>query len=102
MLSRAQIVRWKMGYIRGFVHGAVAGAVIGICIAPQPGERTRAQLSALGRAARGGVDTAQRTAKHVAPVVSGAAAAARHQVERRRHHEDAEAAFRATTDNGHH
>jgi gas vesicle protein len=93
-----------MGYIRGFVHGAVAGTLIGICIAPQPGERTRAQLRALGKAARGGVDSAQRTAKHMAPMVSGAATLARHQVERRHHHEGAEAAettFGSGTENGH-
>jgi hypothetical protein len=90
-----------MGYIRGFVHGAVAGVLIGICVAPQPGEHTREQLRSLVKAARGGVDAAQRTARHVAPVVGGAASLARHQVERRQHPESAEAAFRAPTDNGH-
>ena len=90
-----------MGYIRGFVHGAVVGAVIGICFAPQQGERTRAQLVAFGRAAREGVDTAQRTAKHVAPVFAGAASLAREQVVRRRHHEETAPAFPGTTDNGH-
>jgi hypothetical protein len=93
--------RWSMGYIRGFIHGAVAGTLIGLCIAPQPGERTRAQLRAFGRAAREGVDAAQRTAKHVAPVVGGAASLAREQIERRRHHEEPEAAFRTTAENGH-
>ncbi|MGA9114967.1 MAG: YtxH domain-containing protein [Candidatus Dormiibacterota bacterium] len=90
-----------MGYIRGFVHGAAVGAVIGICFAPQQGERTRAQLVAFGRAAREGVDTAQRTAKHVAPVFAGAASLAREQVVRRRHHEETAPAFPGTTDNGH-
>jgi gas vesicle protein len=90
-----------MGYIRGFVHGAVAGAVIGICFAPQPGERTRAQLVVFGRAVREGVDAAQRTAKHVAPVFAGAASLAREQVVRRRHHEETAPAFPGTTDNGH-
>ena len=90
-----------MRYVRGFIHGAVAGTLIGLCVAPQSGERTRAQLRAFGRAARGGVDTAQRTAKHVAPVVVGAASLAREQIERRRHREEPEAAFRTTTENGH-
>ena len=71
-----------MGYIRGFVHGAVAGTLIGLWVAPQSGERTRAQLRAFGKAARGGVDAAQRTAKQVAPVVGGAAALAREEVGR--------------------
>jgi gas vesicle protein len=90
-----------MGYIRGFVHGAVAGTLIGLWVAPQSGERTRAQMRAFGRAARDGVDTAQRTAKHVAPVVGEAASLAREQLERRRHHEESGAAFRTTTENGH-
>ena len=68
-----------MGYIRGFVHGAVAGTLIGLWVAPQSGERTRAQLRAFGKAARGGVDAAQRTAKQVAPVVGGAASLAREE-----------------------
>lgn len=77
-----------MGYIRGFVHGAVAGTVVGICVAPQPGERTRQQLAAFGRAAREGYDVAQRTVKQVAPVVSGVAQVAREQVARARRAED--------------
>ena len=90
-----------MGYIRGVIHGAVAGTLIGIWIAPQSGERTRAQLRAFGKAAHEGVDAAQRTARHVAPVVGGAASLARGQLERRRHHEEAEATFRTTAENGH-
>jgi gas vesicle protein len=58
-----------MGYIRGFVHGAVAGMLLGICIAPQSGERTRAQLSALGKATHDGIGSAQRMAQQVAPKV---------------------------------
>ena len=76
-----------MGYVRGFVHGAVAGTLIGLWVAPQSGERTRAQLRAFGKAARDGIDTAQRTA--------------REQLERRRHREEAEMAFRAAPQNGH-
>ncbi|MGD1054201.1 MAG: YtxH domain-containing protein [Candidatus Dormibacteria bacterium] len=90
-----------MGYIRGVIHGAVAGTLIGLCIAPQPGDRTRAQLRAFARAARGGVDTAQRTVRHVAPVMGGAASLAREQLERRRHPEEPEGALRSTTENGH-
>ncbi|MGD1034115.1 MAG: YtxH domain-containing protein [Candidatus Dormibacteria bacterium] len=90
-----------MGYIRGFVHGAVAGAVLGICFAPQPGERTRAQMVAFGKAAREAMDTAERTAKHVAPVFAGAASLAREQVVRRRHHEETAPAFPGAAENGH-
>jgi gas vesicle protein len=89
-----------MGYIRGFVHGVAAGALLGICIAPQAGERTRAQLAGLVKAAQSGVETAQRTAKHVAPVVGGAASLAREQLVRR-HHPEEQTAFRGTTENGH-
>jgi gas vesicle protein len=85
-----------MGYIRGFIHGAVAGAVIGVLIAPHEGERTRAQIRSFGRAARGGIDTAQRTAKHMAPVVAGAASLAR-----RHQHEDLEPARGGSAENGH-
>ena len=77
-----------MGYIRGVVHGAIAGTVLGICIAPQPGEKTRQQLAAFGRAARDGYDVAQRTAKQVAPVVSAAAHMAKEQVAKVRRAED--------------
>jgi gas vesicle protein len=76
-----------MGYIRGFIHGAVAGTIVGICVAPQPGERTRAQLGSFGRAARDSYDLASRTVRQVAPVVSGAASVARSQVGRMRHQE---------------
>jgi gas vesicle protein len=78
-----------MGYIRGFVHGAVAGTVVGLCIAPQPGERTRAQLAVLARAARDGYGVASRTMKQMAPVLSGAASVARSQAERLRRREEA-------------
>jgi gas vesicle protein len=78
-----------MGYIRGFVHGAVTGTIVGICVAPQSGERTRAQLSAFGRAARESYDVASRTVRQIAPVVSGAASVARHQVARKRQQEEA-------------
>ena len=49
-----------MGYIKGLVHGAVVGTLVGLWVAPQSGERTRAQLRAFGKAARDGIDTAQR------------------------------------------
>ena len=76
-----------MGYIRGLVHGVVAGTVLGICIAPQPGDRTRAQLSAFGKAAGEAVEVAQRTVRQVAPMVTGVASLARSQVARSRHPE---------------
>jgi gas vesicle protein len=78
----------SMGYIRGVVHGAIAGTVLGICIAPQPGEKTRQQLAAFGRAAHDGYDVAQRTAKQMAPVVSAAAHMAKEQVAKVRHSDE--------------
>ncbi|HEX4755849.1 MAG TPA: YtxH domain-containing protein [Candidatus Dormibacteraeota bacterium] len=71
-----------MGYVRGFVHGSVVGAVVGICIAPQPGDRTRQQLAAFGAAARDGYQVAERTVRRVAPFASAAAGVARHQVDK--------------------
>ena len=71
-----------MGYIRGFVHGGVVGAVVGLCVAPQQGAKTRAQLASFGAAARDGYQVAERTVRRVAPFASAAAAVARHQVEK--------------------
>jgi gas vesicle protein len=71
-----------MGYVRGFVHGGVIGAVVGICIAPQPGDKTRQQLAAFGSAARDGYQVAERTVRRVAPFASAAAGVARHQVDK--------------------
>lgn len=71
-----------MGYIRGFVHGAVVGTVAGICIAPQPGNRTRQQLSAFGSAARNGYQVAESTFRRVAPFANVAATMARQQVDK--------------------
>lgn len=70
-----------MGYIRGFVHGGIIGVVAGLCIAPQTGDKTRAQLSSLGKAAREGIDVAQRTARRVAPIAATAMTAVREKVE---------------------
>lgn len=61
-----------MGYIRGVVHGTVAGTILGICIAPQPGKRTREQLSAFGSAAREGYGLAEKTYRQVAPLAGAA------------------------------
>lgn len=69
-----------MGYIRGLVHGAVIGTIAGICIAPQPGKRTREQLSALTTAAREGYGIAQRTVHRVAPLAATAAHMARERM----------------------
>ena len=33
-----------MGYFRGLMHGAAVGTVVGLCIAPQTGDKTRAQI----------------------------------------------------------
>jgi gas vesicle protein len=69
-----------MGYVRGFVHGGVAGVVVGLCIAPQPGPKTRQQLAAFGAAARDGYQVAERTVRRVAPFAGAAAELARQQV----------------------
>lgn len=62
-----------MGYLKGLVHGAVLGTVAGICIAPQEGARTRAQLQRASDQAREGYTKAQATARRVAPTVQTAA-----------------------------
>lgn len=77
-----------MGYVRGFIHGAIAGTAIGVCVAPQPGSRTRAQLSGLAEAAQSCFHVARRTAQRVAPLAAGAASAAREKVERTRRHDN--------------
>lgn len=73
-----------MGYFRGFVHGAAAGTVIGLCIAPQTGDRTRAQLKQATDGLREGIEVTARALQRVAPVASGAVQA----VERVRHRSD--------------
>jgi gas vesicle protein len=73
-----------MGYIRGFVHGAAVGTVVGLCIAPQTGDRTRAQLREAAKGVREGVDVASRALGRVAPVATSAVQA----VERVRHRGD--------------
>ena len=70
-----------MGYVRGFVHGAVAGTVIGLCVAPQTGDKTRAQLKAAGAAAREGINATSRALSRVAPVAGSAI----HAVDNLRH-----------------
>ena len=74
-----------MGYIRGFVHGSVVGVVAGLCVAPQPGTKTRQQLAAFGAAAKDGYQVAERTVRRVAPFASAAADLARHQVDKVAH-----------------
>lgn len=66
-----------MGYLRGFVHGSVIGTVVGLCVAPQPGPKTRQQLAAFGAAARDGYQVAERTVRRVAPFAGAAAGLAR-------------------------
>lgn len=77
-----------MGYVRGFIHGAIAGTAIGVCVAPQPGSRTRAQLSGCAGAAQNCFQVARRTAQRVAPLAASAASAAREKVERTRRHDN--------------
>ena len=61
-----------MAYLRGLVHGAALGTMIGLCVAPQTGERTRAQLRAAGLAARSGAVATTRALQKAAPVASSA------------------------------
>jgi gas vesicle protein len=73
-----------MAYIRGFMHGAVVGTVVGLCVAPQTGDKTRAQLRVARAAAREGVITAGRALQRARPMASGAVhlvATARHRGE---------------------
>ncbi|MHB8719008.1 MAG: YtxH domain-containing protein [Candidatus Dormibacteria bacterium] len=70
-----------MGYVRGFVHGGIVGVVAGLCIAPQTGDRTRAQLSGVASAAREGFSVAQRTARRVAPFATLAVGTVREKVQ---------------------
>lgn len=74
-----------MGYLRGFVHGAVIGTVIGVCIAPQEGERTRAQLKEAGRGVRTGLEITGRAMQRVKPVMAPMAGNAMQVVDRVRH-----------------
>jgi len=73
-----------MGYIRGFIHGAAVGTVVGLCVAPQTGDRTRAQLQQAAQGIREAVDVISRAVSQVAPVASSAVQA----VERVRHRGD--------------
>ena len=68
-----------MGYIRGVLHGAVIGAVAGICLAPQPGRKTREQLAGFGGTAKEGYEIAQRTVRRVAPLAGAAVHMARRE-----------------------
>ena len=73
-----------MGYIRGFMHGAAVGTVIGLCVAPQTGDKTRAQLRTLSAAAREGAMSTGRALSKAKPMASGAVqlvATARHRGE---------------------
>jgi gas vesicle protein len=86
-----------MGYIRGVVHGTVIGTVVGICIAPQEGSRTRAQISRAVEQARITAQKAQGTARTMMPMAQSAArtvveaaGTVRDQVEKIRSHDDAE------------
>jgi gas vesicle protein len=75
-----------MGYVRGVMHGMVIGTAIGVCIAPQEGTRTRAQIGRAVEQARSVVPRAQGAARSVA----GAAVSVRDTVEKFRHREESE------------
>ena len=73
-----------MGYFRGLMHGAAVGTVIGLCVAPQTGDKTRAQLRLAPQAAREGAMTTGRALSRARPMASGAVhlvATARHRGE---------------------
>jgi gas vesicle protein len=73
-----------MGYIRGLMHGAVIGTAIGLCVAPQTGDKTRAQLRMFAALAREGAKSTGRQLNKAKPAASGAAhlvATARHRGE---------------------
>ncbi len=81
-----------MGYIRGVIHGMTIGTVVGLCIAPQEGARTRAQIQRAAEQARSGIQRAQETARMVMPraqvaarTMASAAETVRGSVERMRH-----------------
>lgn len=76
-----------MGYFRGFFQGAVTGTVIGLCIAPQTGDKTRAQIREGAKALREGAEVTSRALQRVAPVASSAVQV----VERVRHRNDGDA-----------
>jgi gas vesicle protein len=61
-----------MGYFRGFVHGAAVGTVVGLCVAPQTGDKTRAQLQQAAGAVRDGVEATSRALSKMAPVAEQA------------------------------
>lgn len=79
-----------MGYIRGVIHGTVIGTVVGLCVAPQEGTRTRAQLQRAVAQTRSTVQKAQETARTLAPVAQSAARTVVEAVEKRRSHADTE------------
>jgi gas vesicle protein len=73
-----------MAYIRGLMHGAVLGTAVGLCVAPQTGDKTRAQLRVMAAAAREGAMTTGRALNKAKPMASGAVhlvATARHRGE---------------------
>ena len=84
-----------MGYTRGLIHGTAIGVVIGLSIAPQPGDRTRAQLREAAKGVRAGLELTGRAMQRVAPVVAPVAGNAVHVVDRVRHRRDTEPAYPA-------
>ena len=59
-----------MGYFRGLMHGAAVGTVIGLCVAPQTGDKTRAQLRLMTAAAREGAMSTGRALNRAKPMAS--------------------------------
>jgi len=62
-----------MGYLKGFIHGAAVGTAVGICFAPQPGRRTREQVSSFAGTASDAAAKAQEAARKAAPYAQSAA-----------------------------
>jgi len=78
-----------MGYVRGVIHGTVIGTVVGLCVAPQQGSRTRAQISRAIEQTRSTARTVMPVAQGAVRTVASAAGTVREQVEKRRAHEEA-------------
>ena len=65
-----------MGYFRGLVHGVAIGTLAGLCVAPQKGDKTRAQVQGIVIGAQKTAKSVQKTARRVAPQVQDAARSA--------------------------
>jgi len=65
-----------VGYFRGLIHGIALGTLAGLALAPQPGDRTRAQMREAAKGVKGGIETTGRAVQRVAPAVGPVAGSA--------------------------